>query len=51
MASAYVGTSLMPPLFGWLSARLTLGIFPAYLLPLLAVMAASHLALCRKTGT
>ena len=51
MASAYVGTSLMPPLFGWLSARLTLGIFPAYLLLLLAVMAASHLALCRKTGT
>ena len=51
MASAYVGTSLMPPLFGGLSARLTLGIFPAYLLLLLAVMAASHLALCRKTGT
>ena len=51
MASAYVGTSLMPPLFGWLSARLTLRVFPAYLLLLLAVMAASHAALCRKTGT
>ena len=51
MASAYVGTSLMPPLFGWLSARLTLEIIPAYLLLLLAVMAASHLALCRRTGT
>lgn len=51
MASAYVGTSLMPPLFGWLSARLTLGIFPAYLLLLLIIMSVSHLTLCRKTST
>ena len=51
MASAYVGTSLMPPLFGALSAHLTLASFPLYLLVLLAVMAASHAALCRKTNT
>ena len=51
MASAYVGTSLMPPLFGALSSRASLRIFPAYLLVLLIVMAASHLALCRKTDT
>ena len=51
MASAYVGTSLMPPLFGALAARLTLAIFPLYLLILLTVMAASHTALCRQTGT
>ena len=51
MASAYVGTLLMPPLFGALSARSSLAIFPLYLLVLLAVMAASHAALCRQTGT
>ena len=51
MASAYVGTSLMPPLFGALSAHLTLAIFPLYLLILLAMMAASHAALCRQTGS
>ena len=50
MASAYVGTSLMPPLFGALAARSSLAIFPLYLLVLLAVMAASHAALCRKTN-
>ncbi|MBR3561794.1 MAG: MFS transporter [Oscillospiraceae bacterium] len=49
MASAYVGTSLMPPLFGWLSTRLTLRAFPAYLMLLLAVMTASHWTLCRRT--
>ena len=51
MASAYVGTSLMPPLFGALSAHLTLAIFPLYLLILLAMMAASHAVLCRQTGS
>jgi len=50
MASAYVGTSLMPPLFGALAAHLTLAIFPLYLLILLAVMAASHAALCRSAN-
>ena len=50
MASAYVGTLLMPPLFGALAARSSLAIFPLYLLVLLAVMAASHAALCRKTN-
>ena len=49
MASAYVGTSLMPPLFGALAARTTIRLFPAYLLLLLAVMALSHEALCRAT--
>lgn len=50
MASAYVGTSLMPPLFGWLSARWTLRLFPAYLLVLLALMVASHEKLCGKAA-
>ena len=47
MASAYIGTSLMPPFFGWLAARLGLGIFPLYLLALLALMAVMHEKLCR----
>lgn len=51
MASAYVGTSLMPPLFGALAARLSTAIFPAYLLLLLALMTLFHLALCRRTET
>ncbi len=50
MASAYVGTSLMPPLFGWLSARLTLRLFPAYLLVFLVVMVLSHDKLCRSSA-
>ena len=48
MASAYVGTSLMPPLFGWLSARTSLRLFPAYLLALLVLMLVSHEKLCRS---
>ena len=50
MASAYVGTSLMPPLFGWLSARTSLRIFPLYLLALLILMFASHEKLCVKNA-
>ena len=46
MASAYVGSSLMPPFFGWLSARLDLSIFPLYLLALLLLMAVMHEKLC-----
>ena len=49
MASAYLGTMLMPPLFGRLAARLGLGLFPVYLLVLLALMLLAHEALCRRT--
>ncbi len=49
MASAYVGTSLMPPLFGWLAAKTTIRLLPAYLLVLLAFMIVSHETLCKKT--
>lgn len=48
MASAYVGTFLMPPLFGFLAGRTTLRLFPWYLLTLLAVMALAHYRLCRN---
>lgn len=50
MASAYVGTSLMPPLFGALAGRLSIRLFPVYLAVLLVMMAAAHRTLCRKAG-
>ena len=48
MASAYVGTSLMPPFFGFLASFLGLRVFPLYLLALLALMLRMHERLCRK---
>lgn len=39
MASAYVGTTFMPPLFGLLAGRLGYGLFPFFLGALLVVMA------------
>ncbi len=50
MASAYVGTSLMPPLFGALAARIGIRLLPAYLLMLLAFMFFSHERLCKSTN-
>ena len=47
MASAYVGTSLMPPLFGWIASRTSLRLFPAYLTILLILMIVSHERLCK----
>ncbi len=48
MASAYVGTCLMPPLFGLLASRLSAGLLPLYLLVLLALMIATHESLLRS---
>ena len=50
MASAYVGTCLMPTLFGVVASRLTIALFPVYLLGLLALMAAAHRRLVRVCG-
>ena len=47
MASAYVGTSLMPPLFGWIASRTSLRLFPVYLTILLVFMIVSHERLCK----
>jgi Fucose permease len=38
MASAYVGTTLMPPLFGFLANQFSIGLFPVYLLLFAAMM-------------
>lgn len=50
MASAYVGTCLMPPLFGLIAARLSAALFPVYLLVILLLMAAMHELLLKRTG-
>ena len=42
MASAYVGTCLMPPVFGMVAAHVTAALFPVYLLLLLVLMAAER---------
>ena len=42
MASAYLGTCLMPPLFGVLANVLSVGLMPYYLLALLALMLVTH---------
>lgn len=50
MASAYVGTCLMPPAFGVLSERLSIGLFPVYLLVILIVMVCANEHANRVTG-
>ena len=47
MASAYVGTLLMPPLFGLIADHISIGLFPVFLLVALAVMALIHERLVR----
>ncbi|MBR1559868.1 MAG: MFS transporter [Clostridia bacterium] len=42
MASAYLGTCLMPPLFGLIANAISVSLLPAYLLLLLFVMFVTH---------
>lgn len=37
MASAYLGTTIMPPLFGVISENTTLALYPVYLIVLASV--------------
>ena len=48
MASAYLGTCLMPTLFGVLANALSVNLMPFYLLVLLALMFASYEHLNRR---
>jgi len=48
MASAYLGTCLMPPLFGVLANAMSVRFMPFYLLALLALMLATHEQLNRR---
>lgn len=48
MASAYVGTCVMPPLFGLLTNIISVSIFPLYLLSILIVMFIMHKTLSQQ---
>lgn len=49
MASAYVGTCLMPPLFGLIANHISVSLFPVYMLVILVLMTVMHELLTRKT--
>lgn len=49
MASAYVGTCIMPPIFGLIANYISVGFFPIFLLAILIVMAIMHELLKKKT--
>ena len=48
MASAYIGTCLMPPLFGLIANHISIRLLPLYLLILLILMVSMHEMLERK---
>ena len=48
MASAYVGTCLMPPVFGLIANYITVKLLPVYLLAILALMIVMHEMLIRR---
>ena len=50
MASAYVGTCLMPPLFGLIANRISASLLPVYLLIFLVLMAVAHERMLRKVA-
>ena len=50
MASAYVGTCLMPPFFGLIAEYISIHLFPAYLLVLLTLMFFFFGRMVQKTG-
>lgn len=50
MASAYVGTCLAPPVFGFLAQHISAGLMPWYLLAIWALMSVMHERLLRKAG-
>lgn len=49
MASAYMGSTLMPPLFGLLANHISVGLYPVYMAIILAVMALMHERVVRVT--
>lgn len=42
MASAYLGTCFMPPVFGFIANHVSVSLFPVYLLAILALMVVMH---------
>lgn len=49
MASAYVGTCLMPPLFGLIANNITVSLFPAFLFAILLLMTIMHEMLIKNS--
>lgn len=49
MASAYIGTMLMPPIFGFLGEHISMRIWPVYLVLILVLMIFMHEHLVRVT--
>ncbi len=49
MASAYVGTCVMPPIFGFIANHTGVFLFPVYLLAILVLMAAMHERMLTRT--
>ena len=50
MASAYVGTCLMPPVFGMIAEHVSIALFPLYIFALLVLMIVMHELLIRRTS-
>lgn len=50
MACAYIGTSLMPPLFGLIANHISIRLFPVYLLAILLLMLTMYELLIRKAA-
>jgi fucose permease len=50
MASAYLGNCVMPPLFGLIANHVNIGLFPVYLLLILALMVTMYQRCCRKVA-
>ena len=49
MASAYIGTCLMPPLFGWIANHIAVALLPVYLFAILLLMIFMYERLLKKT--
>ena len=49
MAAAYVGTTLMPPLFGLLANHISFALFPFYLGIILVLMIVMYMNVIKKT--
>ena len=49
MASAYLGTTLMPPLFGLLANHISVGLYPVYMTAILVLMVVMHERVIKAT--
>ena len=49
MASAYMGTTLMPPIFGLIANHISVGLYPAYMTAILVLMVIMHERVVKAT--